>query len=116
MPAVENINVPTYLITSESGHAVHARESFPAYMRLGTEQKWLEVHGPNKEACMYAPESVQRQIAFFHRVFMMGTDPFPRPRSPAPPSQGIRKPATPVSASPTRATVYTLNAVENRTV
>ena len=71
VPAVENINVPTYLIASWSDHAVHTRGSLSAYMRLGTEQKWLEVHGRNKWARMYTPESVQRQIAFFDR-FLKG--------------------------------------------
>ena len=71
VPAVENINVPTYLIASWSDHAVHTRGSLSAYMRLGTEQKWLEVHGRNKWARMYTPESLQRQIAFFDR-FLKG--------------------------------------------
>ncbi len=36
-------------------------------MRLGTEQKWLEVHGRNKWARMYTAESLARQMAFFDR-------------------------------------------------
>jgi uncharacterized protein len=70
-PAVENINVPTYVIASWSDHAIHTRGSLSAYMRLGTKQKWLEVHGRNKWAQMYTPESTRRQLAFFDR-FLKG--------------------------------------------
>jgi len=70
-PPVENINVPTYVIASWSDHAIHTRGSLAAYMRLGSEQKWLEVHGRNKWAHMYTRESTRRQIAFFDR-FLKG--------------------------------------------
>lgn len=66
-PAVENIDVPTYVVASWSDHAVHTRGSLSAYMRLGSKQKWLEVHGRSKWARMYTPESTRRQIAFFDR-------------------------------------------------
>ena len=72
MPAVEDINIPTYVIASWSDHAIHTRGSLAAFMRLGTEQKWLEVHGRNKWARMYTSESVRRQMAFFDR-FLKGT-------------------------------------------
>lgn len=71
LPAVEQIQVPTYLIASWSDHGIHTRGSLSAYMRLGSEQKWLEVHGRNKWAQMYTPESTRRQIAFFDR-FLKG--------------------------------------------
>ena len=67
MPAVEAITVPTYVIASWSDHGVHTRGSLSAYTRLGSEHKWLEVHGRNKWARMYTPESVRRQMAFFDR-------------------------------------------------
>ncbi len=67
VPAVENIDVPTYVISCWSDHAVHTRGSLSAFMRLGTEQKWLEVHGRNKWAQMYTAESTRRQLAFFDR-------------------------------------------------
>lgn len=70
-PPVENIDVPTYVIASWSDHGVHTRGSLSAFMRLGTEQKWLEVHGRNKWARMYTPESTRRQAAFFER-FLKG--------------------------------------------
>ncbi len=71
VPAVERINVPTYVISCWSDHAVHTRGSLSAFMRLGTEQKWLEVHGRNKWAQMYTQESTRRQLAFFDR-FLKG--------------------------------------------
>ena len=73
-PAVENINVPTYLIASWSDHAIHTRGSLSAFVRLGTDQKRLEVHGRNKWARMYTPESVRRQMAFFDRFLKGGSD------------------------------------------
>lgn len=70
-PAVEKINVPTYVIASWSDHAIHTRGTLSAFSRLGTEQKWLEIHGRNKWARMYTAESIGRQIAFFDR-FLKG--------------------------------------------
>ncbi len=66
-PPVELIDIPTYVISCWSDHAVHTRGSLSAFMRLGTEQKWLEVHGRNKWARMYTEESTRRQFAFFDR-------------------------------------------------
>ncbi|WP_310533309.1 CocE/NonD family hydrolase [Novosphingobium sp.] len=73
VPTVENINVPTYVISCWSDHAVHTRGSLSAFNRLGTDQKWLDVHGRNKWAHMYTPESLRRQIAFFDR-FLKGVE------------------------------------------
>ncbi len=71
MPPVEDIEVPTYVVACWSDHAVHTRGSLAAFMRLGSKQKWLEVHGRNKWARMYTPESTRRQMAFFDR-FLKG--------------------------------------------
>ncbi len=71
VPAVENIDVPTYVISCWSDHAIHTRGSLSAFNRLGTDQKWLDVHGRNKWAHMYTAESTWRQIAFFDR-FLKG--------------------------------------------
>jgi predicted acyl esterase len=70
-PPVELIEVPTYVIASWTDHGIHTRGSLAAYMRLGSKQKWLEVHGRNKWARMYDGESTRRQIAFFDR-FLKG--------------------------------------------
>jgi predicted acyl esterase len=66
-PPVELIDIPSYVIASWTDHGVHTRGSLAAYMRLGSEQKWLEVHGRNKWARLYEAESTRRQIAFFDR-------------------------------------------------
>ena len=71
VPAVDNIDVPTYVVSCWSDHAVHTRGSLSAFNRLGSEHKWLEVHGRNKWAHMYTEESTRRQIAFFDR-FLKG--------------------------------------------
>jgi putative CocE/NonD family hydrolase len=73
VPVVENINVPTYVISCWSDHAVHTRGSLSAFQRLGTDQKWLEIHGRNKWAHMYTAESTRRQVAFFDR-FLKGIE------------------------------------------
>ena len=67
VPAVENIDVPTYVVSCWSDHAVHTRGSLSAFNRIASKQKWLEVHGRSKWARMYTHESVRRQIAFFDR-------------------------------------------------
>ena len=67
VPAVEKIDVPVYLIASWSDHAIHTRGSLSAFMCLGSKQKWLEVHGRNKWARMFTPESTRRQMAFMDR-------------------------------------------------
>ncbi len=67
VPAVEMIDVPTYVVSCWSDHAVHTRGSLSAFNRLGTGRKWLEVHGRNKWARMYTAESTRRQMAFFDR-------------------------------------------------
>ncbi len=71
VPEVEKIDVPTYVVSCWSDHAVHTRGSLSAFNRLGTDQKWLEVHGRNKWAHMYTQESTRRQLAFFDR-FLKG--------------------------------------------
>ena len=73
VPAVEQIDVPTYVISCWSDHAVHTRGTLSAFQRLGTEQKWLDVHGRNKWAHMYTAESTRRQVAFFDR-FLKGIE------------------------------------------
>ncbi len=73
VPAVEDIDVPTYVISCWSDHAVHTRGSLSAFNRVGTDKKWLEVHGRNKWAHMYTDESVRRQFAFFDR-FLKGIE------------------------------------------
>jgi uncharacterized protein len=58
---------------SWSDHGLHTRGTLEAYARMGSAEKWLEVHGQKKWRHFYAPESVERQRAFFDH-FLLGRD------------------------------------------
>ena len=62
---LEAIKVPAYVVASWSDHGLHTRGTLEAYARMGSEHKWLEVHGQKKWRYFYEPESVERQRAFF---------------------------------------------------
>ena len=61
------IDVPAYVVASWTDHGLHTRGTLEAYRRMGSPRKWLEVHGRKKWAYFYAPDSVERQTAFFDR-------------------------------------------------
>ncbi len=62
-----NIEVPAFVVASWTDQGLHTRGTLEAYKALGSQQKWLEVHGQKKWAHFYKPESIARQIAFFDR-------------------------------------------------
>jgi uncharacterized protein len=62
---LEAINVPAYVVASWSDHGLHTRGTLEAYKRIGSKQKWLEVHGQKKWAYYYEPSHVQKQLQFF---------------------------------------------------
>lgn len=64
-PALEAIQVPAYIVASWSDQGLHTRGTLEAFKRIGSRQKWLEVHGQKKWAHYYRPESRARQLAFF---------------------------------------------------
>ncbi|PRI10780.1 CocE/NonD family hydrolase [Leucobacter massiliensis] len=70
---LEDIEVPAYVVASWSDHGLHTRGTLDAFARMGSEQKWLEVHGQKKWAYFYDPESVERQRAFFD-TFLRGEE------------------------------------------
>lgn len=70
---LEAIKVPAYVVASWSDHGLHTRGTLEAYARMGSARKWLEVHGQKKWRHFYAPESVERQRAFFDH-FLLGRD------------------------------------------
>lgn len=72
----EDIRVPAFVVGSWSDHALHTRGTLEGFRRLGSERKWLEVHGRKKWAHYYDPKSVERQRAFFDH-FLKGTAPEP---------------------------------------
>ncbi|WP_052508052.1 CocE/NonD family hydrolase [Sphingomonas hengshuiensis] len=59
------IDVPAYVVASWSDQGLHTRGTLEAYKRIGSRQKWLEVHGQKKWAHYYHPESQARREAFF---------------------------------------------------
>src|SRR5262249_52476405 len=44
-PMLENIEVPVLSCGNWGGHGLHLRGNVVGYMRAGSRQKWLEVHG-----------------------------------------------------------------------
>ncbi|MAW78734.1 MAG: X-Pro dipeptidyl-peptidase domain-containing protein [Parvularcula sp.] len=62
---LENIVAPAFVVASWSDHGLHSRGTLEAYKRIGSSEKWLEVHGRKKWAHYYAPENRQRRQAFF---------------------------------------------------
>ncbi|QNA85479.1 CocE/NonD family hydrolase [Sphingomonas sp. So64.6b] len=62
---LEAIDQPAYVVASWSDQGLHLRGTIEAYRRMGSAQKWLEVHGQKKWAHYYRPESRARQHAFF---------------------------------------------------
>lgn len=61
----ERIQVPAYVVASWSDQGLHTRGTIEGFERLGSSEKWLEVHGQKKWAYYYRPESLARQKAFF---------------------------------------------------
>jgi predicted acyl esterase len=62
---LEAIEVPAFIVASWSDQGLHTRGTLEAYKRLGSRQKWLEVHGRKKWAYYYTPSSVAKQREFF---------------------------------------------------
>ena len=62
---LESVEVPAYVVASWSDHGLHTRGTIEAYQRIGSRQKWLEVHGRKKWHYYYRPDNVRRQLAFF---------------------------------------------------
>lgn len=62
---LEAIRQPAYCVASWSDQGLHLRGTIEAWRRMGSKQKWLDVHGQKKWAHYYLPESRARQQAFF---------------------------------------------------
>ena len=67
------ITVPAYIVGSWSDHGLHTRGTLEAYKALGSDQKWLEIHGRKKWGYYYDDRSVGKQRAFFDH-FLKGED------------------------------------------
>ena len=67
------IEVPAFVVASWTDQGLHTRGTLEAFKALGSQRKWLEIHGQKKWAHYYKPESVAKQIAFF-RQFLLGIE------------------------------------------
>jgi predicted acyl esterase len=68
---LEAATAPAYVVASWSDQGFHTRGTLEAYRRLGSAEKWLDVHGQKKWAHYYRPESVARRREFFDH-FLQG--------------------------------------------
>jgi len=62
---LEAIRQPAYVVASWSDQGLHLRGTIEAWRRMGSAEKWLEIHGQKKWAHYYMPRSRERQRAFF---------------------------------------------------
>ncbi len=62
---LERINQPAYMVASWSDIGLHLRGTIEAWKRIGSQQKWLDVHGQKKWAHYYLAQSRERRLDFF---------------------------------------------------
>jgi predicted acyl esterase len=74
---LEAAAAPAYVVASWSDQGFHTRGTLEAYRRLGSPQKWLDVHGQKKWAHYYRPESVARRREFFDQFLLAKTTSVP---------------------------------------
>lgn len=67
------ITVPAYVVASWTDQGLHTRGTLEAFKKIGSKEKWLEVHGRRKWAYYYDPESIKRQQVFYDH-FLKGLD------------------------------------------
>lgn len=68
---LENIDVPALVCASFSDHTLHTYDTFEAFMRMSSEQKWLYNHRSQKWGRFYSAEALELQKRFFDR-FLKG--------------------------------------------
>jgi predicted acyl esterase len=67
------IDVPAYVVASWSDHGLHTRGTLEGFKQIGSQEKWLQVHGRLKWAEYYRPDNLVGLRAFFDH-FLKGTD------------------------------------------
>ncbi len=65
MPEFEKIKTPLLSAGNWGGQGLHPRGNFEGYLRAGSEQKWLEVHGDTHFTHFYSNYGVALQKKFF---------------------------------------------------
>ncbi|WP_237882413.1 CocE/NonD family hydrolase [Pseudomonas sp. PGPR40] len=73
LPNLEAIQVPAYIVASWTDHALHTRGTLEAFKRIGSKDKFLEIHGRKKWQYYYKDESVRKQMAFLDH-YLKGLD------------------------------------------
>jgi len=73
LPALAEITVPAYVIASWPDHGLHTRGTLLGFSQIGSEDKWLEVHGRKKWEFYYSRDSLERQRRFFDH-YLVGID------------------------------------------
>lgn len=72
-PNIERIDVPALICGSFSDQGLHTRDTFEAFRRIGSRQKWLYSHRQPKWHAFYSEEALQVQQLFLD-YFMKGLD------------------------------------------
>jgi predicted acyl esterase len=73
LPKFEDIEAPLFSSANWGGMGLHPRGNFEGYLRAGSKQKWLEVHGDTHFTLFYAQYGQDLQRQFFDR-FLKGID------------------------------------------
>ena len=73
MPAFETITTPLLSAANWGGHGLHPRGNFEGFLRAGSTQKWLEVHGDTHFSHFYTNYGLGLQKRFFGH-FLKGED------------------------------------------
>ncbi len=73
LPDLGAIDVPTYVIASWPDHGLHTRGTLLGFEQVGSEEKWLEIHGRKKWEFYYSRDSLERQRRFFDQ-YLKGID------------------------------------------
>src|SRR5207248_5568836 len=67
LPDFSKIKVPLFSAANWGGQGLHPRGNFEGFLRAGSKQKWLEVHGDTHFTLFYAKYGQDLQRQFFDR-------------------------------------------------
>jgi hypothetical protein len=73
LPDFDAIEAPLLSAANWGGMGLHPRGNFEGYLRAGSKQKWLEVHGDTHFTLFYARYGQELQKRFYDR-FLKGLD------------------------------------------
>ena len=73
LPKFEDIEAPLFSSANWGGMGLHPRGNFEGFLRAGSKQKWLEVHGDTHFTLFYAKYGQDLQSRFFDH-FLKGED------------------------------------------